>query len=120
MSKIVRLTYHRCDREYLVKLQSKERYALLLYHTICKDPEECINEIVEYFMADLLYQQSNDPDDVVAAEGGRFTKKGLKELRDYIFAIREELINEKPHQVTDGVSRLNTDLSSNDTVVDED
>lgn len=120
MSKIVRMTYHRCDNEHLVKFYSKERYAMLLYNSIYQEPEECFNEVVDYFTADLVYQQSSDPDDVVAVEGGRFTKKGLKELREYIYTVHQELINEKPHQVTDGVSRLNTDLSSCDTVVDED
>lgn len=110
MSKIIRLTFHKCDDKHFVKVQSKERYVLILYHTIYHEPEECIEEIVDYFTADLVYANDGDPDELVAVAGGRFTKKGLKELRDYIHEFNKELKADQPHQVTDEISHSNTNL----------
>lgn len=110
MSKIIRLNYYRCDHENYVKLESKDRYALLLYATICKEPDESIDEVVEYFTSEILCYRDDDPDDIVALDGGRFTKKGLKELRQWMYALRDELLNEEPNRVTDGISGIDPDV----------
>jgi hypothetical protein len=110
MSKIIRLTFHKCDDEHCIKVQSKERYALLLYNTIYNEPDECVEEIVDYFTADLVYSSFANPDELVAEAGGRFTKKGLKELREFMHELSKELKAEQPHQVTDEISNSHTNL----------
>lgn len=111
MSKIIRLTFHKCDDEHCIKVQSKERYALLSYNTIYHEPDECVEEIVDYFTADLVYaRQGDNPDELVAEAGGRFTKKGLKELREFMHEFCKELKAEQPHQVTDEISNSHTNL----------
>lgn len=118
MRKIVRLTFHRCDRESLIKIQSHDRYALLEYKTLTESLEECLDEMVDFFTSDIDIYDLNSSDFVESLPGPRFSKKGLKDLEEKMYALYNELVHEKPHQITDEFSGFNPNLHIDDPVLE--
>jgi hypothetical protein len=110
MKKLIRLDFERSDADNYIKISSDDRYILMDYDTIVDEPFESIEEIKTYFTDDIFFVFDDDPDDIKSLAGGRFSKKGLKQLHDEIYAIHNELSNEVPHRVTDAISDVDPNL----------